>query len=170
MKPDFTKLPEFYHNYVKLVEDENVLYALQSSKKTTIKRLSSIPEQNGDFRYDRGKWSIKELVNHMIDVERVFAYRALSFARNDKSELPGFDENNWAPASQADRRSLMVLIEEYGLVRDSTICLFESFTEEMLLREGKANNLLFNVLNIGYTIAGHDMHHCKILHERYMSS
>lgn len=170
MKPDFNTIPKFYHGYVNLITEENVIDALKNCKRKFLKRLKSIPEQNGDFRYDKGKWSIKELVNHVIDTERVFAYRALSFARNDDSELPGFDEQEWTPASQADRRKLNELIEEYINVSNSTINLFESLTKDMLLNTGKANGSTFSVLNLGYIIAGHEMHHENILNERYMSS
>jgi len=170
MKPDFNTIPEFYHGYVNLIKDDHVITALKNSRDQFLTRLNSIPEQNGDFRYGSGKWSIKEVINHVIDAERVFAYRALTFSRNDITELPGFDENAWTPASQADRRKLSELIEEYKNVRNSTINFFESLTEDMLLLTGKANGSTFSVLNLGYVIAGHETHHSNVLNERYMSS
>lgn len=170
MRPDINTIPEFYHGYVSHIAEDNVIEALKNSKQAFLKRLKSIHEQNGDFRYDRGKWSIKEVINHVIDAERVFAYRVLSFARNDAAELPGFDETSWTPASQADRRTLKSLIEEYENVRNSTINLFESFTEDMLMQTGKANGTSCSVLGIGYIIAGHETHHSNILNDRYMSS
>ncbi|MDH5366581.1 MAG: DinB family protein [Cyclobacteriaceae bacterium] len=170
MKPDFNTIPEYYHGYVNLITEENVIEALKNSKKNFLKRLKSIPDQNGDFRYDKGKWSIKELINHVIDTERVFAYRALSFARNDDTELPGFEVNDWTSASQADRRNLNELIEEYENVSNSTINFFKSLTVDMLLNTGKANGSTVSVLNLGYIIAGHETHHGNILNERYMSS
>lgn len=170
MQPDFNTLPDFYLGYVKSVKEKDVILALKHTKLDLMERFKSIPEQNGDFRYDRGKWSIKEVINHVIDAERVFAYRALSFARNDKTELPGFDENAWAPEAWADRRSLDQLIKEFKHTRKSTIDLFESFTEEMLMAKGKANGVEFSVVNLGYIIAGHGLHHSNIISERYMSS
>jgi len=170
MKPDFNTIPEYYHGYVNLVIEENVIEALKNSKKVFLKRLKSISEQNGDFRYERGKWSIKELLNHVIDTERVFVYRAMSFSRNDKTELPGFDEKAWGLATQADRRKLKDLIDEYENISNSTILFFESLTKEMLLNTGKANGSTFSVLNIGYVIAGHETHHGNVLNERYMAS
>ena len=170
MKPNFEKLPENFHKYLNLVNEDNVIEALRKSQDKFVARLKSIPEQNGDFRYDRGKWSIKEVVNHVIDVERVFAYRALSFARGDKAQLPGFDDQDWTLAAQSDRRKLSELIEEYNNVRGATISLFESFTNEMLLKEGVANKGTFSVVNLGYIIAGHETHHGTILNDRYMAS
>ena len=170
MKPDFSSIPDFYRGYVAHVEEYAVIEALKVTQFKSVERFGSIPEQNGDFRYATGKWSIKELINHIIDAERVFCYRALSFARNDRTELPGFKENDWASASQADRRSLSELIGEYKSLRQTTIYMFEGFSDDMLNHTGMANGAEFSVVNLGYIMAGHNAHHNEILSERYLSS
>ena len=110
------------------------------------------------------------MINHMMDAERVFCYRGLAFSRNDLTELPGFDENHWAPQANASGRKLSKLIDEYINLRASTVDLFSSFTEEMLDREGTASGVKMNVATLGFLIAGHEQHHCKILTERYFSN
>jgi uncharacterized damage-inducible protein DinB len=122
----------------------------------------------GEYRYDVGKWSVKELLNHMMDAERIFAYRALRFSRNDKTPLSGFEENDYAPLANAHARSLKQLTDEMERLRATTIDLYSSFTPEMLKREGTANNNKLSVLNLGYVIAGHETHHRKVISERYL--
>lgn len=169
-KPDLSTIPAFYQNYVRNVEDEELLPALINSGNLTIDLIKSIPENSGSYRYAPGKWSIKEVLVHMIDAERIFAYRALRFARNDKTELHGFEENDYAPESNAEGRKLYKILEEYNNVRASTVDLFNSFNEEMLLRRGKANGNEMSVNAIGFVIVGHETHHRNILNERYFSS
>jgi len=168
MKPDFDYVPEFYHGYVALVADLPLIEALTRSKNVCFEFFESIHEDKGNYAYAEGKWSIKELINHIIDAERVFAYRALSFARNDRSVLPGFDENIWTPVSKANSRSLADIVNEYRQVSESTISMFKSFDNEMLNRTGTASNVEFNVANIGFITAGHESHHVSILKERYL--
>ena len=116
-----------------------------------------------------GKWTIKEVLSHVIDTERIFTYRALTIARNDNTPLPGFDENAYIPFSNASGRSLMQLIHEYELVRRSSMALFESFTEEMLDRQGTANNMRLTPRILGWMLAGHDAHHADIVRNRYLA-
>lgn len=170
MKPNFDYLPEFYHDYVHKISEPDVSNALTNSGEQCLTLFRSISEEKSAFRYADGKWSIKELVSHVIDAERVFAYRALSFARNDNNSLPGFEENEWAASSKADNRTFEEIINEYDHVRKATIDLFASFDEEMLVRTGTASGGLFNVANLGYVIAGHETHHRNILNERYLKS
>jgi uncharacterized damage-inducible protein DinB len=166
--PDFTVLPDFYKNYVSHVQDLNVLDALQSSGTQTIEMLKSVDEKMGEYRYAPGKWSIKELLNHMMDAERIFAYRALRFSRNDETPLSGFEENDYAPQANAHGRTLQQLITEMKNLRSTSIDLFASMTPDMLQRKGTANNKLVSVVNIGYIIAGHETHHRIVLAERYL--
>jgi uncharacterized damage-inducible protein DinB len=166
--PDFTTLPEFYKNYVSHVQDLNMLDALKSSSTQTIGLLATIDESMGEHRYAPGKWSIKELLCHMMDAERIFAYRALRFSRNDGTPLSGFEENDYAPEANAHSRTLKELIAEIKNLRATSIDLFASMTPEMLQRKGTANNKLVTVINIGYIIAGHETHHRNILTERYL--
>jgi hypothetical protein len=167
-RPDLGKVPEFYKGYVENAKDLDVLEALRTSSKKMSDLIQTIPESKGDFRYAPEKWSIKEMLRHMGDAERVFAYRALRFSRNDKTPLSSFDENAYAPESNASAKSVKQLGEELINLRKSTIDLFESFTPEMMNREGTASNKVISVLTLGYVIAGHEMHHCKILKERYL--
>lgn len=145
-----------------------MLEALEQSGKQTIALLSAIPEDMGEYRYEKGKWSIKELICHMMDAERIFAYRALRFARNDQTELPAFEENDYAPQANAHARSLKQLITEVENLRRTTLDLFKSFTPEMLQRKGPANKNIVSVINIGYIISGHETHHRNVMNERYL--
>ena len=167
-RPDLSTVPDFHRRYVEHVKNHDVLEALKSSSKETIDLVRSIPEGKGDYRYAEGKWTIKELLCHMMDTERILAYRALRFARNDKTHLHGFEENDYAPEANAQNRSIEKIADEMGRLRLTTIDLFENFTPEMLKRKGLANNLELSVLNLGYIISGHESHHRKILRERYL--
>lgn len=142
--------------------------ALKSSGSTTSGLVLTLPEELGEYRYAPEKWSIKELICHMMDAERIFAYRALRFARNDATPLSGFEEADYAPQANAHARTLQQLAEEMTRLRVSTIDLFASFTPEMLQRKGQANNNVISVVNLGYVIAGHETHHRVVLTERYL--
>lgn len=166
-KPDILTIPPFYREYVEAVEDQDLIPALINSGNQTVDLMKSITEAQGDFRYAEGKWSIKEVLAHIIDAERIFAYRALRFARNDKTELPGFDENTYAAQSDAATRKLYKILEEFNNLRTSTIDLFQSFDEEMLQRSGQANGQEMTVHAIGFVIVGHETHHRGVIQERY---
>jgi hypothetical protein len=168
-RPDFDTLPEFYQRYVQHVKDYDVLEAMRISSIETLALVRSIPEEKGEHRYATGKWSIKELLCHMLDTERIMAYRALRFARNDKTNLAGFEENDYAPEANAVNRTTKEIANEMERLRMTSIDLFINFTPEMLKRKGLANNLELSVLNLGYIISGHESHHRTILKERYMS-
>lgn len=161
-------VPPFYKNYVKLIEETDVIQALRLSGARAQILIHSIPESKADYRYAEGKWTVREVLAHLIDAERIFAYRALRFARNDKTPLAGWDENQYAPFLNASGRPLKKLGDEMVHLRSSTVDLFESFTEEMLLRKGVANNNEMSVLVLGFVTAGHEAHHLKILTERYL--
>ncbi len=158
----------YFETYVNKSLHNSLIDGLSIGLKDTISFFSSIQSDKFDFRYAEGKWTIRELLLHLIDAERVFNYRALRFARNDSTSLPGFDENDYVPESNASERSMESLIEEYELVRKSTIALFESFTDEALKRRGKAGNGEVSVRAIGYIITGHEIHHRQIIEERYL--
>ncbi|MBX2944561.1 MAG: DinB family protein [Cyclobacteriaceae bacterium] len=168
--PDFNTLPAFYRNYVSHVEKQDMLEAMGASGEAMQALLRDTSEDKGVFRYAPEKWSVKELLCHMMDAERIFAYRALRFARNDKTPLAGFEENDYAPQANAHSRSLQQLAAEMKRLRASTIDLFASFSSEMLERTGTANNNIVSVVNIGYIISGHETHHRKVLIERYLNS
>jgi uncharacterized damage-inducible protein DinB len=166
--PDFTTLPDFYKNYVTLVQHLDMLEALKTSGTLSAGLVLAIPEHLGEFRYAPEKWSIKELLCHMLDAERIFAYRALRFARNDETPLAGFEENSYAPEANAHSRTLQQIVNEMKNLRASTLDLFTGFTSDMLQRKGSANNTTISVINIGYVIAGHETHHRNVLTERYL--
>lgn len=161
-------IPHAYKNYVKQVDESDVLQALRISGHRTQELVHAIKPERADFAYAPGKWTIRELLCHMIDAERIFTYRALRFSRNDKTPLEGFDENTYAPQANASARSLKKIADEMGHLRTSTIDLFESFNEEMLIRKGSANKNEISLVALGFIIAGHEMHHCKVLAERYL--
>jgi uncharacterized damage-inducible protein DinB len=162
-------VPHFYKNYVKQIEESDLLQALRISGHRTLELVHSIKEEKQDYRYADGKWTIRELLCHMIDAERIFAYRALRFARNDKTALSGWDENSYAPHANAKGRTMKQIADEMRHLRLSTLDLFEGFTEEMLSRKGVANNNEMSVMVLGFVIAGHETHHHKILTERYLA-
>ena len=168
-RPAIEFVPDFYKGYVQLVKDFDVIEALTKSSAHTLELIRSIPETQGEYRYAEGKWSIKELINHMMDAERIMSYRALRFARNDKTALHGFEENDYAPEANAHARTLWQLSNEMERLRATTLDLFNSLTPVMLERNGTANHNSFSVLTMGYIIAGHESHHRKILQERYLT-
>jgi hypothetical protein len=161
-------VPVFYQNYVRRVQQYTLEEALNVSIQNYADLLKKIPEDRGLHKYAEGKWTIKELLVHILDAERIFAYRALRFARNDKTMLAGFEENLYVPESGANERSIKEIAESMRVLRLSTIDLFKTFSKEMLARTGKANNTEVSVEALGYIIAGHVLHHCSILEERYL--
>src|SRR3990170_6859502 len=167
-RPDLSTVPSFHKRYVEHVMEYDVLEALKISGRETIAFVRLIPEEKGEHRYAPGKWSIKELLCHMMDTERIMAYRALRFARNDKTQIHGFEENDYAPEANAHGRTISRIADEMERLRLTSLDLFSSFTPEMLNRTGIANNYEFSVLNLGYIISGHESHHRKILVERYL--
>lgn len=169
MKPDLTRIPSFYHKYVSLVEHGDLKKLLQENKNETTSFLNNIPEEKWTFRYAPEKWNIKQLVLHMTDTERIFSYRALCFARGEAASLPGFDENGYAAASNADLRTKQSLLQELESVQAATITLFESFDETQMNLSGIANGNPIYVGGIGFTILGHMQHHKKILNDKYLN-
>ena len=133
-----------------------------------IRFIQDIPINKHDFSYAEGKWTIKDIIQHLIDCERIFSYRALCFARNDKTFLPGFEENDYAIEAKGRNRSLISLLTELSAIRQSTILLFKDFTNQELLRLGTASNNPMSVRAVGFIIIGHQNHHQKIFEERYL--
>lgn len=169
-RADLTVVPPFYQGYVNHVKDFDVIDALENSSSYTLAIVRNIPEAQGEYRYADGKWSIKELLCHMGDAERVFAYRALRFARHDKTALEGFDENAYAPQANAHSRSIASIANELERLRSTTVDFFKSLTPEMLQRTGIANKAEISVLHYGYIIAGHESHHRTVLLDRYLKT
>jgi uncharacterized damage-inducible protein DinB len=165
-KPEAGEHDPYYGKYIALV-GEDALAALRANSASTPRLLSGVSESQALHRYQPGKWSVKEVVGHFTDAERVFAYRALRFARGDRTPLPGFDENAWAPEGRFDRRSLPALVAEYSAVRAATIAFLASLEPELLTRRGVANDQEVSVRALAHIMAGHELHHVKILRERY---
>lgn len=159
----------YYGPYLAQVDNEYTLIEeLEISVHRFIKFVQDIPMDKYDYRYAEGKWTIKDIIQHLIDAERIFAYRALRFSRNDTTELPGFDENSYVDNARANERHLQSLLTEMALVRQCTIELFKSFSNEELLRSGVASHNPVTVRALGFIIIGHQNHHMKIFKERYL--
>jgi DinB superfamily len=166
-RPSNDQYPPFYETYVKLVPEENILSALNYSMQQLRQDLSMIGIEKSDYAYASKKWTVKQLLQHAIDTERIFAYRALCISRGEQQSLPGFDENAYADIAHAHNRHLKDLKEEMLTVRLSTIQLFQGFDSEMFLRTGLSNQKLISVMALGYIIIGHWRHHAGILHTKY---
>lgn len=168
-KPNETEYPAYAAMYINLVTDDGqVLTHLQSSFKEVKEFILSLLEEKLQYRYAEDKWSIKEILVHIIDDERIYTYRALCFARNDQTELPGFEQDDYTRYSGANERALENIFEEYEAVRKSTVALFNGLTDDALMRSGIANENRSTVRALAYHIAGHELHHIKIIRERYL--
>ncbi|MGR3812359.1 DinB family protein [Jiulongibacter sp. NS-SX5] len=164
---DMPELPNFFDRYIKKVDDLPLMAALLQYTPAAI--LSEMDQllALGDQVYAPGKWTIKTMIQHMIDTERIMTYRALCISRNESGMLPGFNEDDYAENSDANERTLHDLLEEWTVVRNASLHLFDSFSEEMLQRKGNANGLEISVLAIGFVLCGHPIHHAQIIKERY---
>lgn len=168
-KPGAGEYAPYTIMYIGLLPDDGlVLKHLEDNLKATKDFILSLPEEKLTHRYAEGKWTIKEILGHIIDDERIYAYRALRFARNDKTELPGFEQDDYALHSGANRRGIADLLKELTAVRYATISLFEGFDGEALVRAGIADGKVMSVRAAAYHIAGHEMRHLNIIRERYL--
>lgn len=168
-KPESSEYPKYASMYMKLVPDDGlVLKHLKDNFKEIKKLILSLSDEQLNFRYKKNKWSIKEILVHLVDDERIYAYRALRFARNDKTELPGFEQDDFIEFSGTESRFLSNILKEYEAVRKSTILMFESFSDEALMRTGKANGNLNSVRSLVYHIAGHELHHLNVIRKLYL--
>jgi len=169
MRPPLPKeYPAYYGNYIKLVATNDIIKLLDEQVVDIQELISNVDEDKENFAYEPGKWTIKEVVGHIIDTERILAYRALRFARKDNTALAGFDENNYVANANFGKRTLYNLSHEFALLRESNIVLFKYFDEEMLNQSGIANDNEASVRSLLYMIAGHAAHHVNILKTRYL--
>lgn len=159
---------EYYGKYIQLVPDGDVISLLREQLMDTVALLRGVSAERADYAYAPGKWTIKEVVGHMADTERIMAYRALRFARNDTTDLAGFDENTYVANGNFGRRSLGELLEEFQVVRASTIHFAKHLDADTLMRRGNANGHPVTVRALIYIIAGHERHHAALLRERYL--
>lgn len=169
-RPKSNEYPPYYHQYIDLIKDEDILTVLKNQKHEMRDLLINFEEESALFRYAPDKWSVKEVIGHLIDVERIFAYRALRFARKDKTPLPGFDQDNYIKYANFNSRSLINIAAEFRAVKESTVSMFESFKDEIYSYEGTASGFKFTVRAIAYIIAGHEVHHRHIIREKYMAN
>ncbi len=158
----------YFDNYTSLVSELDLMSAITNQEKALDDFLDSVSEEKSNYAYAEGKWTLKEMLQHIIDTERIFAYRALAIARKETATLPGFDENLYADNSDANRRTWAALSKEIKVVRSSTSLLFESFTEEMLQNTGNFSSSNGSANTLGFIIVGHIYHHINIAKERYL--
>lgn len=168
VRPAPNEYAPYYGRYIALVPDGPIVETLRDQIVETTTFLASLPEAKGDHRYQPGKWSVKEVIGHMIDSERVFSYRALRFARRDETPLPGFEQDDYVPAGAFGRRTLRDLIEEFRAVREATVLLYRHLDEEALSRSGIANENRMSVRALAWSIAGHERHHARVIRELYL--
>ena len=166
-RPQPDEYAPYYARYIELVPGDDALPALRSQIEGTLQLLSGLSDAAALRRYEPGKWTIKQVVGHVCDGERVFSYRALRIARGDQTPLPGFDENAYAARADSDARPIAHLCHEFGAVRAATLALFDSLGAEALARRGTASNAAVSTRALAWMIAGHELHHVKILRERY---
>jgi uncharacterized damage-inducible protein DinB len=170
-KPEPGEYDPYTIMYIKLLPDDGmVLQHLYNNRQMIDKRLMSLTPEQWMYRYAEGKWTIKEILLHIIDDERIFAYRALRIARGDTTPLPGFDQDPYVVTSRANERSVESLLEEYASVRHATLTLFGNLPDDVWMRSGVANNHAVTVRALVYHLAGHELHHLNIINEKYLSA
>lgn len=168
IKPAIGDYPAYYTNYINLVGEGslNEIFHKQLEEMTTL--ISHVNEEQANYRYAVGKWTLKEVIGHITDTERIMAYRLLRFARGDQTALAGYDENSYVCEAAFHSRSLQDLLEEFTAVRFSTISLIKSLPEKSWNKKGIANNGEISVAALAYIIAGHELHHRRIIEEKYL--
>lgn len=169
-RPDATEYAPFYAPYIADVPDGDIVGVLRESGRELVAALVAIPEARGGFRYAPEKWTVREVVGHLIDAERIFGYRALRLARGDATPLPGFEENDYVRAAGSDTRTMADLVDELRLVREGTVRLFDSLPDATWARRGVVNGREVSVRALAYITAGHARHHLGVLRQRYAVS
>jgi hypothetical protein len=167
-RPDSTEHAPYYGRYIQLVQESDILSAMAHQREHTFKFFRALPDSIGSKRYAPGKWSVNEVIGHICDTERVFAYRALWFARSAPGALPGFEQDDWIKSAAFGSQKLEDLIMEFDFVRRASMSLFSQLTEEAWNRRGVASNCEFTVRAAAYMIVGHERHHLEILKTKYL--
>ncbi|HSL89547.1 MAG TPA: DinB family protein [Ignavibacteriaceae bacterium] len=168
MRPAENDYAPYYKSYIEKIQGDDILKILLHQTKECQNILNSFPEHKGNYRYAEGKWTVKQVIGHIMDTERVFTYRALCIARGEKQQLPGFEQDDYINTGKFESRNLFELIYELRLLRESNLLLFKSFDDEMLNRRGTASGYEVTVNALLFMIAGHMQHHLDILKERYI--
>lgn len=167
-RPEAGEYNPYYDKYIARVPDGDVIEILARQADETLSVLQSLPDNVADYAYAEGKWSIKEVIGHVCDAERIFSYRLLRVGRGDETPIEGFDENTYAPAGQFGQRTLASLLEEFAAVRAATITLIAGLPTDGWLKRGTANNDAISARAIAFIIAGHELHHRNVLQTRYL--
>lgn len=167
-RPLESEFEGFFKRYIDKTEGDDICQLLSQQLKSSLSLYESLTEEQWKFKYEPGKWSIKEVLLHIIDTERVFDYRAMRFSRGDTTSLPGFDQEIFAQHANAESRTAKSLMDEYKVLRQSTILLFENMTDEDCVRKGMASDLMLTPIALAFMNAGHEIHHMEILKERYL--
>jgi hypothetical protein len=168
MRPAKDTYPVYYENYIPLVKQNTISEALSENEKEILSFFKSIAKDLENYTYEKGKWTIKEVLNHLTDTERIFSYRALRFARKDEQALPSYNQDPYVVNAELGNRSLSDLVHEFETVRKATQSLFNSFSNEALVRSGQTAAGRASVIAIGFTICGHALHHINVVKERYL--
>lgn len=168
IKPAYSVAPKYFQPYIELVKGNDLIAALISSHEMTMGLFQSIPLAKENDSYAANKWSVKEVLRHIIDCERVYTYRAFRFSRFDQTELAGFDEDNYIIQVSGLSYSLTALLQEYDAVRKASICLFRPMNEKMLDFPGTANGFSMTARSLGYLTVGHNIHHNNFIIEKYL--
>ena len=167
-RPAENEYAPYYQKYVSLIPNGNILQMMEKQNEQFCEFLAQFDEERANYSYEDGKWTLKEVIGHLIDVELVFMYRALRFSRNDKESLHGFEQDDFIANSDFSKLTLSELVEQFYHMRKAAIPMFNSFTDEMCNRKGKASDSSFSVKAIAYIMVGHVIHHMKIIHSKYL--
>jgi len=168
-RPATSEYDPYYQGYVSLVPEEDIIPALESQMDELSRLFEKVPDERGTFSYADGKWTLKEVLSHLIDGERMFAYRAFRIARGDQTPIEGFEQDGYIENSHANRRPIAELIEEFALLREANLILFQNLDDADWIRTGKANNVEISVRSLAWIMVGHVRHHVAILKERYLA-
>lgn len=162
-----TEYQEFYGTYLNAIDDVNLIEELINGKKWMTSFIENLDESKLSYSHARGKWTVAEVLMHIIDTERVFQYRAFRFSKNDKTELPGFDQDEYMLETHATSRSKESILQEYISVRDASLTIYQNLTDLQIMYTGTASNIQWSVAGLGFVTSGHQKHHATILEEKY---
>lgn len=169
-RPPKENQPSYYQYYISLVEEDNGLLAMESQIIKLQKFIGEIPVEKEEFRYAPGKWTVKEVLGHVADTERIFGYRALCIARGEEHPLPGYDDKAYVANSNFNSRSLFDIVHEFSLIRESNLVMFRSFDQQAQARIGMANNTRVSIPALLFMILGHEIHHLNVIREKYLNA
>jgi hypothetical protein len=168
MRPQQDEYHSYYERYVSLVDDSDIVHLLEKQRDTAVCIFEGLTEEQGDYRYAEGKWSLKEVFGHLADAERIMSYRLMRIARGDQTPLPGFTQNDYVAGASFERWSVAQMLEEYSAVRRATLSLVRGLADEAWSRTGVVSDNPISVRALAYIVAGHELHHLRVIKERYL--